>query len=346
MAHELDIRNGKANMMYVNNAPWHGLGQYMGDSAVDWEKAWTGSGLDWEVEMLNLYARPEVNSIDGIAPPLIPASDFRAINRKDVNEVLGVVRTKYQVLQNKDLFQILEPFLDDCKAVWHTAGAIKNGRWVWVLAKLPDNLVIGKQDLIDQYLLITNSHDGSQALRMRFTPIRVVCNNTLQQALLPTEGLVKISHIGNVTQRAGKALETLGLVRQYTNRFSEKAELMLQRNMKEDDIEVFLKQVLGMKNKGLTLSEFETVGSGSMEIEAEKETHGKVKTLNKIKELVEVGAGTDIPGVKGSLWGVYNAVTEFVDHKQTRSHKLQDIWLNGYGQQMKEKAWDLAVKSL
>lgn len=345
MAHELDIRNGKANMMFVGVPPWHGLGQYMGENAVEWEKAWAGSGLDWEVEMLNLYARPEVNSTSAILPNLIPASDFRAINRKDVNEVLGIVRTKYQVLQNKDLFQILEPFLDDCKAVWHTAGAIKSGRWVWVLAKLPDNLVIGKQDLIDQYLLITNSHDGSQALRMRFTPIRVVCNNTLQQALLPTEGLVKISHIGNVTQRAGKALETLGLVRQYDNRFSETAELMLQRSMKDDAIDVFLRQVLGMKNQESKIKETDVMDFDG-EIEQEKETHGKVKTFNKIKELVEVGAGTDIPGVKGSLWGVYNAVTEFVDHKQTRSHKLQDIWLNGYGQQMKEKAWDLAIKSL
>lgn len=339
MAHELDIRNNEAAIMYVGQEPWHGLGQYMGEDAVDWEKAWVASGLDWNVDLFDLYARPKTTPQNGIVPHLIQASQFKAVVRTDVNEILGVVKNKYQPIQNKNLFEMVEPFLNECKAIWHTAGAIKEGRWVWVLAKLPDDLIVGRNDLINQYLLITNSHDGSQSLRCRFTPIRVVCSNTLQQALLPTEGLVKVSHVGNVTQRAGKALEALGLIRQYTDAFKERAELMLQRSMNEDAIDVFLKQVLGMKTQGLELSEFEAV-------ENEDRVHGKLKIFNRLKELVEVGAGTDISGVRGSLWGTYNAVTEYVDHKQSKINKLQDIWLSGYGQQMKEKAWNLAIATL
>ena len=148
--------------------------------------------------------------------------------RLDKKEILGVVKDSYKVIQNADLFSVLDPLVDRKDAVYHTAGVIKNGKRVWILAKLPDDIVLkrgSKEDRIEQYLLMTNGHDGRSAGKVLMTPVRVVCDNTLSWALRGTADQVSIYHTTNFQDKLNEATRVLGLAKKY---FSESKAVFQQ----------------------------------------------------------------------------------------------------------------------
>src|SRR5262249_51406745 len=171
MAHQLEVINGKASMFFVGKLPWHGLGQQLpGRPTV--REAITASGLDWDVELVPLVTG------DSHAPA--PA---RAVRRARDQSVLGVVGMQYRALQNMDAFTWFSPFLDTGLAALHTGGGLCDGKKVWLLARIErEPLVIGEGDEIQKFVLLSNSHDGTTSVRVGFTPIRVVCANTLALA--------------------------------------------------------------------------------------------------------------------------------------------------------------------
>ena len=210
MAHNLEIVNGEASMFYVDRPPWHGLGRRLAEPATA-EEAIQGAKLDWEVAKVPLYAAGNAR--------MFPVDGKFGIVRKDKWDsddckVLGVVSQQYTPLQNREAFTFFDPIVGDGAAIcYHTAGVLGDGQRIWILAKLPDSITVRNGDISDKFLLLTNSHDGESAVQMKFTPIRVVCQNTLMMAL--GEGrTIRITH----EERAAAAQGSAGPARDHPQR--------------------------------------------------------------------------------------------------------------------------------
>ena len=319
MSHNLNMNGeGKANMLYTGQTPWHRLGTYLGENAVTAEEAIVAAGMDWEV------STQEISCNGSIIP------DFKAIVREDTQEVLGIRKNKYTPYQNKDAFKVLDPFIGLNQAVWHTAGVLGKGERIWVLAKLPGQIEVTKNDVIDKYFLLANSHDGSTGIKLAFSPVRVVCANTLKRALVGDESLImNIRHTKNHEIKIKKAMKVLGLVEKIATEFETDAKKMYEFKMSDADIDNYLAEVSNI------------VGEAK-----EKTKLYTDKSYIRYRDYIEGGIGTDIQGVKGSLWGAYNAITEAIDHTDRKIKNELQYKMFGAGFLIKERAWRTAKKLL
>lgn len=320
MAHNLNIneKTGQANMAYVGETPWHEKGTYLGEKEATSEEMIKAAGMNWEVSEEDVICQGNV------------VNNYKAIVREDTKDILSIVKNRYTPLQNKEAFEVLDPFLSETKAVWHTAGVLGKGERIWVLAKLSGNIQVTKDDIIDKYFLLTSSHDGSSSIQLRFTPIRVVCQNTLHMALIGEgSSIMKVKHTKNQGIKIKEAIKILGLVEQVAKEFEITAKEMYEFKMSNEDIDNYLAEIL-------------EIGKDSKE----KVKLYEDKSFERFRSLVDSGIGTDISGVKGSLWGAYNAVTEGIDHTDRKvKDNLKYIWF-GSGNNVKDKAWKTAKQLL
>ena len=188
-------------MFYVREKPWHGLGTRIEEAPTSAD-ALVYAGLDWTVEQKNVYAG------DG---SLIPG--YKVNTRSTDNAALGIVSDRYKVVQNEDAFSFTDDLLDQ-GVTYETAGSLQGGRKVWMLARMPHRYIIAG-DEIAPYLVVMNSHDGSSGIKVAMTPIRVVCQNTLNLALNSAKRVWTTKHTENVMLRVHEAEETLGLAEKY-----------------------------------------------------------------------------------------------------------------------------------
>ena len=196
MAHELSVQNNKAEMFYYGDRPWHGLGTAV-DHALTASEAIEAAGLDWLVEKREIFFKSRDDSGE---EKYEQAKGFATV-RTDLNIPLGLVSDKYQPIQNHEAFNFIDTLVASREAKFHTAGALFDGEKVWILAKLPGHITVKGDDMVDKYLVLMNAHNGKSALRCFFSPIRVVCMNTLRQALASAETTVSIGHKGNIQHK-------------------------------------------------------------------------------------------------------------------------------------------------
>ena len=181
------------NMFYLRTAPWHGLGVKV-DDALSTEQALIKSGLDWNVEQHPILTNGGIQ-IEG----------YRANVRDSDNKILGVVTDRYKVVQNQEAFAFIGELLG--KGVrFETAGALAEGKKIWLLAKLPSTYIIVGEKL-SPYLVFTNSH-GSGSIKVAMTPIRVVCQNTLNLALSTADRIWTTNHTGDISSKLEMAKDT------------------------------------------------------------------------------------------------------------------------------------------
>lgn len=322
MAHNLALTNGKPAMMYTGEVPWHQLGTRL-DQPATAQEAIEAAGLNYRVEMKPLQ------TTDGQ-----PVSFRKATVRTDSQEILGVVGNGYVPVQNAQAFAFLDDIVADGGLRYHTAGALGHGEKIWLLAKLPGQIQVGNSsDTVDPFLLLSNSHDGSTALRVYFTPIRVVCQNTLAIAERAGQGQgVSILHKGNLQAKIRAAREVLGLAQEFYQRTSEQINLLATHYPSSTQVSDYFRELYP-------------------DPESDEPSKHTLKIRNELTRLFEHGMGHDEPGIKHTTWVAYNAVTEFIDHHQpTRgadssshnSRRLDSIWF-GAGARIKQKAWNLAV---
>ena len=191
-------------MFYVREAPWHGLGTRV-ESALNSTEALEMSGLNW-----NVIQKPIMTTTGNLIP------GYKANIRDTDNRVLGVVTDRYRVVQNSEAFAFTDALLGD-GVKYETAGSLQDGRKIWILAKLPDKYIIeGEQ--IDPYLVFSSSHDGSGSIKVAMTPIRVVCQNTLNLALGTARRSWSTIHIGDLAAKMDEAHNTLLLAEKYMGR--------------------------------------------------------------------------------------------------------------------------------
>ena len=188
-------------MFSVRETPWHGLGRIIMDAPASRE-ALELAGLDWQVESRNIYS--------GTGAMI---SGYRANVRSTDNAVLGVVSDRYRIVQNEEAFQFTDDLLGE-GVTYETAGSLQGGKKVWMLAKLPEKYIIAG-DEVTPYLVFFNSHDGSSGVKVAMTPVRVVCQNTLNLALGTAKRIWTARHTENVLLRVQDARETLQLANSY-----------------------------------------------------------------------------------------------------------------------------------
>lgn len=191
-------------MFYVREAPWHGLGVRV-ESALNSEDALVMSGLNW-----NVIQKPIMTASGNLIP------GYKANIRDSDNRVLGVVTDRYRVVQNSEAFAFTDALLGE-GVKYETAGSLQDGKKIWILAKLPDKYIIeGEQ--IGPYLVFSSSHDGSGSIKVAMTPIRVVCQNTLNLAMSTARRSWSTIHIGNLAAKMDEAHNTLLLAEKYMGR--------------------------------------------------------------------------------------------------------------------------------
>lgn len=289
MAHEIE------NMFSVKEVPWHNLGHVLPEAPTVKEGI-LAAGLNWEVGLKNL------KTVDDIAV------EHKATYRKDTNAILGIVGPSYEPLQNIDAFNFFNPFLSNKQATLETAGSLNEGKRVWVMAKLnrEDSVIVPKSDdRVSKYIMLSNSHDGTMAIRVGFTPIRVVCANTLRMATeSKASKLIRIRHTSGAKFALDEVAKIMDAVNANFEATAEQYRFLASKNVLTADLEKYVKIVFSQGDKFQLQGEAEAKSS---------------RVLGKIVPLFEKGLGNDLAGVKGTWWGAYNAVTEFLTHHQGKN---------------------------
>lgn len=319
MAHNLNINSGKSSMMYVGEAPWHRLGTPLPRLATSSE-ALQAARLDYRVDK-----RPLQAVLTGRTRVVV--EDHFATVRMDTGKVLGVVGGRYSVIQNREAFRFFDSLVKADEAIYETAGALGGGERIWILARLPGYVKVRGRDIIKKYLLLTNSHDGSSLVRCKLTPVRVVCSNTLSVALSGSEEEVRIRHTPSARENLTEAHKLLGL----SNQLYEQLDYIWNR----------------MALKGVTDKQLREYVENLVPDNEEAESPTRTENIRKaILDLHESGAGAGM--ARGTLWGAYNAVSEYTDHVQHASNpdkRLKSAWF-GSGERLKQKAFQLAQSML
>jgi len=319
MAHNLNIVNGRASLMYVESAPWHGLGQKLSHPATA-EEAIQAAGLDYTV-----VKRPLQAIINGREKKLVPGH-FATI-RTDSKEILGVVGSRYSPIQNREAFTFFDSLVGGDEAIYETAGALNRGEKVWILARLPGYIKLNGKDVIQKFLLLYNSHDGSSLIRAKLTPIRVVCNNTLSMALAGADQEVRIKHTPNALEKLEEAHKLLGL-----------------SNSVYDLLETIFKRMALKKVTDKQLIEYvEALIPDNPESESNARTENIRETILRLHESVD-----DAKAIRGTAFGALNAISEYTDHMATTKDpdkRLNSVWF-GSGEKLKVKAFELAQDML
>jgi phage/plasmid-like protein (TIGR03299 family) len=336
---------GKANiekMFYVSSEglPWHGLGTPVG-SALTAAEALHESGQDWTVSTESLQ------TVSGI--PITDGRRCKAIVREDTRTVLGIVGSRYQPIQNVDAFNFLDSLAADRVIRYHTAGVLGAGERTWILAQLAGEIRVTKDDVVKKFLLFSNSHDGTAAGRCFWTPIRVVCQNTLNQAIRGAKGEgVVIRHTGSLDGKIKEAQRILGLAVKAYDDLDGQIKGSVKVKMTDAMRATYFAGLFAPKGKG-------NDEDGATEEDVSTRTR---KTLDRLEELADHGRGNDRPAVRGTLWTAYNAVTQFIDHERptriqnkadgtpsgSASAKRFESAQFGQGARIKEDAWELAKK--
>ena len=301
-------------------SPWAGIGKKV-DSAVSVVDAMQKAGLDWTVskEPMFLADGREVTQ--------------KAVVRSDNQAVLGYVTPKWTPYQNADAFDWFQPFVDSGEVQFSTAGEFKKGRITWILARLNrDNSEIAAGDEIEKYLLLSNSHDGKLAVRVGFTPIRIVCTNTLYSAHQSSASrLLRVNHGSNVKQNVTDIREIISMANQDFEATAEQYRFLASRQIRKSDLEQYVKIVLGKEN-----------------VDNEELSTRTSNQIAMITKLFEEGKGNSNPAVAGSWWAAYNGVTEYLSYVKgnNNDNRMSSLWFGTGANTNKlafEKAMELAV---
>ena len=227
------------------------------------------------------------------------------------SRVLGVVGPRYYPLQNREAFKWFQPFLDAREAALHTAGSLRQGSRVWVVAKLNrDPLVIAEGDEVEKYLLLSHGHDGSLAVRVGFTPIRVVCANTLAMAHgSDASKLIRVKHTKDVLDNLANVREVIDLANQQFESTAEQYRRLARKSINQTDLRKYVQRVLKM--------------------DGEEKPSTRLKHIaEEIARLAEAGRGNDLPSIRGTYWSAYNGVSEWLTYDRGRSedNRLNSLW--------------------
>lgn len=316
MSHEIDMSNGRANMAYVGEKPWHSLGQRLTENAP--LSVWlTEAGMDFNINE---------TEVQGAAGDLIiRMPERKLLYRSDTMAPLSVVSSKYKVVQPREILYAQEELIEKMGFTMETAGVLFGGKKFWSLARTnySDEVVAG--DAMGQYLMLVTACDGSLATTAKFTAVRAVCNNTVTMALNTGKVSVKIPH--SATFDMSKVQQELGITSELWDSFLAEMRSLAAKKLAPNQAIRFLVDLLGDPSKSL-----------------EDQSPGAANLMQEVYALYDKDSiGNEMAG--HTRWGMLNAVTEYVDHHT--GHKTVDARMNnawyGDGDKLKSAAVDLLL---
>ena len=340
MAHNINYneQTGKHSFFSVQEKAWHGLGQIVSEYPTSAE-AIQYAGLDYRVEKRRLFTFDSQNSIGNAdtIQPTIEVPSYCATIRTDNDVVLGVVGKDYQVVQNRDAFSFFDSIVEGEGIQYETAGALGKGERIFITAKLPNYIQVGSNDLIEKYLFLTTSHDGFGAITAAFTPVRIVCANTLNAAMHNQTNSIKIRHTTNARERLQQAHKLMGISNKLATELEELFNTWAKISITDNEVKRLIElalvpgkvalQGLAAEKKELLSKQFQKTCESAF-----------AYALSNPSQLMET--------TKGTLFGAYNAVTGYfqnVRNYKDSEAKLKSIVLGGTAGQRSTKAFQLCT---
>ncbi len=302
-------------MMFVGRErPWHGLGT-MVEEAPDSREALIAAGLDWDVVQRPVFTQ------DGVKVP----GYFANVRQQD-GSILGVVTSRYKVVQNRDAFAFTDALLGD-GVRYETAGSLMGGRKTWILAKLPTRYIIQGEQILP-YLVFSNTHDGSGAIKIAMTPIRVVCNNTLNLALDTADRSWSIHHTGDIAAKLEDARETLFMAEDYMNELGKGFEDLSRKRLTDAAVDEYIKELLPIAD------------------DASETTEKNILRLRKDVATRYFDA-PDLQGLRKNGYRFINAVSDFATHaapiRRTKNYQENLFNKTMEGNPLTDKAYRLVM---
>ena len=318
-------------MAYVGRRPWHGLGTYVEGQAMTSAQAIEAAGLDWEVVTEPVFRDIRDNSTGGFFKQI---EGKRAVVRQDTDEVFGVMSDGFTPAQNLTCFDVMDAVTGSGDAAFHTVGSLFGGRRVWMLCKLQGDYKMDNGEKLESFILLHNSHDGTAALRMRLTSVRVVCSNTLGAAT-SSRAAFAARHTSGIMGRVSEARDLLGLNAAYMARLIEDANRIAEQAWSHDEMKDMTYKLLDL----------------APDVAIDMQRGIKAPAAEKMLDLFYLGQGNN----GTTRWDGLNAVTEYLDYsKGSRSidsldstedavvsRRLQNSWLGSGGEAMRAKAWSI-----
>ena len=314
MAHMIEMVNDKAQMAYTGEVPWHGLGTKVPNDLTPIQML-DAAGLNWTVEKVPAFAKVAGKNV---------AVGHSALVRSMDNKILDVVSDDWNPVQNEEAFDFFNEFVAAGDMEMHTAGSLRDGQIIWGLAKVKESFELFKGDRIDSYLLFSNFHKYGHSTDVRFTPIRVVCNNTLTLSLnSKVERMAKISHRKVFEPTAVK--EMLGIATDKLAKYKEMASFLGSKRYNDENIVEYFTRIFPV--------------SGSNDTKKKEISKNAALAL----DVLDNQPGTEF--APGTWWQAFNAVTYLTDHLAGRNadNRLTSAWY-GYHKGIKTKALETAVE--
>lgn len=299
-------------MFYVREAPWHGLGTRV-EEALTSKEALIASGLNWKVEQKEIFTE------DGVT-----VQGYYANVRNTDYKVLGVVTNRYQIVQNSEAFAFTDSLIEN-GVKYETAGALKDGKKTWILARLPETYRM-VDDKVVPYIVFSNSHDGAGAIKVAMTPVRVVCQNTLNLSLNTASRIWSTNHTGDIDSKMDDAKMTLFMAKSYMSELTKEAKRLNARKVLDDEVEEYIKELLPIPTNASELME-----------------RNVINLRNDIR--MRYFYAPDLQHVGNNGYRFINAVSDFATHakplRETASYKENLFLKTMEGNPLIDKAYQL-----
>ena len=266
----------------------------------------------------------------------LDVDNYFATVREDNNDVLGLVGKDYTIVQNRDVFSFFDQIVGEGKAIYETAGCLGKGGVLFISAKLPKEIVIGRDGPIENYLILCSSHDGSMAITAFFTPVRVVCQNTLNVAFNNNTNRVFIKHTQNVKERFVEAALVMGMHSEYLDKLEVAFRLLYDKQVSDRDMKSIITRAFLSKEETKALAM-----TGNIELSTRK--------TNMVDGVVSYYQGaSEIDSIRGTGYGVYNAVAGYfqnVKNFKSDEVKMKSIVLGGLSAQYTQRVFEGLIKT-
>lgn len=344
MAHQIEA------MFFVGETPWHGLGQRVVDAPTT-EEAIKQAGLNWRVIETPIYLGAEapkdnapafdVDAHGAVGSGFIYGAiaqragqlitSHKAIVRATDGQPLGIVGNRYQPLQNIEAFAWFDPLVSSGLVQLETAGSLQQGKRIWILARITgDDVTIVGDDVVRKFILLSNSHDGTLAVRVGFTPIRVVCANTLAMSHADGQSqLIRLKHSRSLVANLDALRDIVNIANQSFEATAEQFRRLAAKDISRADLQKYVKTVLG-----------------HAETKDDELSTRATNQINDVISLFERGRGSELRGARGTVWGAYNAVTEYLSHVASANDgdkRYNSLWF-GSGATRNQTALAEAIK--
>ncbi len=340
MAHEISKTDQIVTAVHDANGeqypePWHGLGERFREKRLMTSgECIKLAGLDWEVtkEPMKIW-----NGVDGKRGMVDVPGKYATVrsNYNGVDRFLGVVGEYYVPFQNTEAFDFMDSIVQEGSAAYDTAGSLFAGKKVWLLAQMPDYVIVA-DDMVAKYLLLSHCHDGSGMIEMMFTLVRVVSNNTCRFAIQNAKNKIRIRHTKNAGEKLSEAKNLIGIASSYFENIGARFNDMQDFDMKTAILNKYFKKVVPDPDG------------------ESKNTRAKNKR-ERLVELFETSPAIAGTSGEGNLWGALNAVTEYVQHEQVipaygknpeEQRFNNTVFVNSGATELRDKAFTEALKLL